>query len=51
MLANALDDAEKIYSPDKKVLVPVVVNKTKEIIEKMVPGAYRGEIVEGVVWF
>ena len=51
MLANALEDAESIYSPEKRVLVPVVINKTKEIVEKMVPDAYRGEIVEGVVWF
>ena len=51
LLANALEDAERIYSPEQKVLVPVVVNKTSEIVEKMVPDAFRGEIVEGAVWF
>lgn len=51
LLANALEEAEKIYSPDTQVLVPVVVNKTSEIVEKMVPEAVRGEIVEGAVWF
>ena len=51
LIANALEDAEKLYSPDQKILVPVVVNKTSDIVEKMVPDAYRGEIVEGAIWF
>ncbi len=51
MLGNALDIALQQYGGDKKVLVPIVVHKTGEIVEKIVPDAYRGEIIEGAVWY
>ena len=51
LLWNALAGAEEIYGSDKKVLVPVVVNKTSDIVEHMVPGVRRGKLVNGFVWF
>ncbi len=51
MLGNAFLRLEKKYGPGQKILVPVVLNRTGMIVERMVPGAVRGKMLEGVYWF
>ncbi len=51
MISHALFSAEEIFTPEKKVLVPVVVAKTGEIIEKMVLDYDREEVLEAGIWF
>ncbi len=50
MLGNAYIAIMKKRGPGQKLLVPVVVNKTAELVERMVPTARRGEVIEGVMW-
>ena len=51
LLWNALEKAEEKYGSEKRVLVPVVVNKTADIVEHMVPDAKRGKLINGFMWF
>ncbi len=51
LLWNALIKAEEKYGGEKRVLVPVVVNKTADIVEHMVPDAKRGKLINGIMWF
>ncbi len=50
LLGNAYMALLDEYGPGQKILVPVVVNKTAEIVTHMVPDAQRGELIEGVLW-
>ncbi len=38
------------YGEDQKILVPVVVDRTAAIVERMVPKAQRADVVEAVMW-
>ena len=51
MLGNALPVLEAKYGPTQKMLIPVVLKKTAEIVERLVPDAERGKIIEGIKWF
>ena len=51
MLGNALLLLESKYGPSQKILVPIVLNRTGSIVERMVPGAVRGKMLEGVYWY
>lgn len=51
MLGNAFLSIEKKYGITQKILVPVVINRTASIVERMVLGASRGKMIEGVYRF
>ncbi len=51
MLGNVLPMLEDKYGQEQKMLVPIVLKKTAEIVERLVPGAERGKIIEGLKWF
>ena len=51
LLGRTLEAALESLGPDQKVLVPVVVNKTELLIEKIVPDAYRTKIINGLMRF
>ena len=51
MLGNVLPGLEEKYGPWQQMLVPVVLRKTAEIVERLVPDAKRGRIIEGIKWF
>lgn len=42
---------KKKYGESQKVLIPVVLEKTGLIVEKLVPGAVRGKMLEGIKFF
>lgn len=41
----------KKYGPTQKVLIPVVLEKTGMIVEKIAPEAIRGKMIEGIMHF
>ncbi|MCR5098489.1 MAG: hypothetical protein K6B14_06030 [Lachnospiraceae bacterium] len=51
MLGAAYEKAMEIYGGDQRVTVPVVVNKTENLVEKIVPKADRADVLEGVLLF
>ena len=51
MLGTAYTKAFEKYGGEKKVLIPVVVNKTAELVERIVPQAVREDVIEGVFVF
>ena len=51
LIHNALEVAIEKYGEDKKVIVPVVVNKSALLVEKIVPDAVRGKVINGVMRF
>lgn len=50
-LAYSYKAALEKYGEDKTVIVPVVVNKSAELVKHMVPKAARNKIIEGVMRF
>ena len=42
---------QKKYGPSQKVLIPVVLEKTGVIVEKIAPEAQRGKVIEGIRFF
>ena len=50
MIGNAVGMIEKKYGHNQAILVPVLLNKTAEIVKGLVPDASRGKLIEGVMW-
>lgn len=50
LLGNAYKILKTKYGEDQKILVPVVVDRTAAIVERLVPTAERGDVVEAVMW-
>ncbi len=42
---------KKKYGESQRVLIPVVLEKTGLIVEKLVPDAVRGKMLEGIKFF
>ncbi len=51
MVGRALPIVEEKYGPDQHVLVPIVLEKTGQLVERLVPDAIRGELLEAIKWF
>ncbi|MCR5093896.1 MAG: hypothetical protein K6B72_07985, partial [Lachnospiraceae bacterium] len=51
LLGSALTKLEQTAAPDQKFLVPIVVEASRPLLEKLVDGARRGDISEAVVRF
>ena len=51
ILGTALIKARELFPGDKKILMPLVGNRSAELVEKLAAGAKRGKIVEAVTWF
>ncbi len=51
MLGTAYKKALEKYGEDVRVEVPVVVNKSENLVERIVPTATREDILEGVLLF
>lgn len=49
MLGNAYEIIKEKYEPDQKILVPVVVDRTARIVERLVPTAERADVLEAVM--
>ena len=51
MLGNAFLYLTEHYPPEQKLLIPVVMKRTGEIVKRLAPNAHCGEMVQGVLWF
>ncbi len=51
LLGTALTGTEGQVSPEQKILVPIVVESSRQLIKRLVDGATRGDITEALVWF
>lgn len=51
MLWEAYTRAMEKYGPDQKIEVPVVVNKTEDLVERLVPKVKRDDLLEGLLLF
>ena len=51
LIGNAVKNAEGIVSPDQKFLVPIVLEATRPLVEKLVPNATREDLVEAFIKF
>ena len=51
MIGSALGYAEQNYSPEQKILIPVVGTGISDIINRMVPDVIRGDALQAVIWF
>ncbi len=51
LVGAATLDAQKVLPMDKTVLVPIVNDLTRPLIEKLAPNAKRGTISQAIRWF
>ena len=51
LVEAALEIADEAFSPEQKILVPIVRDSSRQLVDKLVPNAARGEVVEAVKWF
>ncbi len=51
MLGRAYFMLREKYGASQKILVPVILEKTGLIVEKMAPDAVRGKMLEGIMYF
>ena len=51
MLGNAYRAIDEKYGQDKVILVPAVISKTKELVDRIAPTAEWGEVLEGFMRF
>ena len=51
MIGWAYHLLKKKYGEAQKVLIPVVLEKTGFIVEKLAPAAVRGKMLEGIMFF
>ncbi len=51
MIDKAVSLAKEKYPDDRKVLIPIVGKGTKGLVERLLPKAKRGEIIEAVIRF
>ncbi len=51
MIVNVLQRAEGVYPDSQKILVPIVGRGVKEIIERLLPDAKRGDIYQARIRF
>ena len=50
LLGHAYEKLIGQYGEDQRILVPVVVDRTASIVERLVPAAERTDVVEAVMW-
>ncbi|MCR5099224.1 MAG: hypothetical protein K6B14_09780 [Lachnospiraceae bacterium] len=51
LLGNAIVVAKDILSPDQKILVPIVMEATRPLVERIAPTATREDLVEAFMKF
>jgi len=51
LIGNAIKIADSIFDPGQKILVPIVSEATRPLIERLVPKAHRDELLEAILWF
>ena len=51
LLGHAIKASESLLSPDQKILIPIVLEATRPLVEKLAPAATREELVEAVIRF
>ncbi len=51
LLGGAIRQAELLYPEDQKVLVPIVVKNSAEILARIVPRGRRNGLLEAMLWF
>ena len=51
LLGHAIKASESLLSPDQKILIPIVLEATRPLVEKLAPTATREELVEAVIRF
>ena len=49
LLGNAYTWLKEQYGPEQKLMIPVVIDRTASIVERLVPGAQRVDVVEAVL--
>ena len=51
LVGSAILLAEDLFPPEQKILVPVVRETSRQLVEHLVPTASRGEVLEAIQWF
>ncbi len=51
LLGTALESSAQSLSQDQKIIVPIVQEATRALVEKLVPGAEREELIEAYLAF
>ena len=51
MLGRALSVVQEQYSEDQRILAPIAVKRSREILEKLVPDGTRSGLLEALKWF
>ena len=51
LIGTALNKADATLSLDQKIIIPIVNDQIRPLVERQIPNASRGNIIEAVIWF